>query len=323
MTVPPLTLPLGGDSHEIWSVRGGAGRGSVDRRASGKDASAKGTRGGGSPGPVRCDREGHRVRVATRARTLGGSSKSSRCRSRSARTRRARIPGKPREAARTGRRRERAHRSVSWLLLTSFPDQPLALACVPGAERVSSQLDANEARGTTRGRRHPPRHAVTAPVRGGAPCPRLEPPSVGVIGSIAKSFANRQIDEPHFGKRLWMPREGGAGSRASLPGARRRLVRARDADALVLGRRHKRSECVVSRRFLSRHACLRSRPPLHRLAAVFGGSRFGATERRPRTFDTASRRTKDERAKITTRISVRHRLSFAFRANEPALEPDP
>lgn len=86
------------------------------------------------------------------------------------------------------------------MLLTSFPDQPLALACVPGAERVSSQLDANEARGTTRGRRHPPRHAVTAPVRGGAPCPRLEPPSVGVIGSIAKSFANRQIDEPHFGK---------------------------------------------------------------------------------------------------------------------------
>ena len=57
------------------------------------------------------------------------------------------------------------------MLLTSFPDQPLALACVPGAERVSSQLDANETRGTTRGRRHPPRHAVTAPVRGGAPCP--------------------------------------------------------------------------------------------------------------------------------------------------------
>ena len=114
-----------------------------------------------------------------------------------------------------------------------------------------------------------------------------------------------------------MPREGGAGSRASLPGARRRLVRARDADALVLGRRHKRSECVVSRRFLSRHACLRSRPPLHRLAAVFGSSRFGATERRPRTFDTASRRTKDERVKITTRESLGHRPPFAFRANEP------
>ena len=45
-TVPPLMLPLGGDSNEIWSVRGGTGGGSVDRRASRKDASEKGTPAG-------------------------------------------------------------------------------------------------------------------------------------------------------------------------------------------------------------------------------------------------------------------------------------
>jgi hypothetical protein len=48
-TVPPLMLPLGGDSHEIWSVRGGTGAGqSIGGRAE-KMRRRKARQEGGSP----------------------------------------------------------------------------------------------------------------------------------------------------------------------------------------------------------------------------------------------------------------------------------
>jgi hypothetical protein len=127
-------------------------------------------------------------------------------------------------------------------LLTSFGPQPLALACVPGAERVSSR-DRRER--DSRDYARPTSAAAPRSDRAGARGTRFVSSLEPRVLACAKT-ANSLILSPAriFGNASWMTRES---ARASLPGARPRLVRARDADALVLGRRHKRPECVVLR----------------------------------------------------------------------------
>jgi hypothetical protein len=127
-------------------------------------------------------------------------------------------------------------------LLTSFGPRPLALACVPGAERVSSR-DRRER--DSRDYARPTSAAAPRSDRAGARGTRFVSSLEPRVLACART-ANSLILSPAriFGNASWMTRES---ARASLPGARPRLVRARDADALVLGRRHKRPECVVLR----------------------------------------------------------------------------
>lgn len=127
-------------------------------------------------------------------------------------------------------------------MLTSFGPQPLALACVPGAERVSSR-DRRER--DSRDYARPTSAAAPRSDRAGARGTRFVSSLEPRVLACART-ANSLILSPAriFGNASWMTRES---ARASLPGARPRLVRARDADALVLGRRHKRPECVVLR----------------------------------------------------------------------------